>query len=220
MSHADVAVDLQTYSWPLEAVSPLKYICRFLTTFNNYWLAVVSNLRKAWWDWARISWSFVLGGGRFPDLQQILQYSRPVEPLVWIIELGYEPQYWVDPWKIIPQGGPPFVCNTTTERSRGAVGVHAVGSVNGISGPRVGDKVRPLPPEQHCPVYCDQPNTGAVYGSGAAASSEGSMEMVGVGGYVIEGRNGSAAGDGNGGRGGGGEEMRKWIIRWDNESYM
>ena len=48
-------VAFQAFFRPLYKVTSFKYLGRVLTSFDNKWLAGVSNLRKAWSKWARFS---------------------------------------------------------------------------------------------------------------------------------------------------------------------
>ena len=66
---------------------------------------------------------FGVGGGKPPDIRNIIQDSCSGEPLVWIGELGDEPQDLAYPWKIAPQDGPPFGGNESKARHDEVTGV-------------------------------------------------------------------------------------------------
>ena len=80
------------------------------------------------------------------ELRNFLQGDNSVKPLVWIGDLGYDPQDWVYPWRIPPQGGPPYCGNRYEVRHGEAVGVPASGRSYGSGGARGGGDIRPPPP--------------------------------------------------------------------------
>ena len=46
---------ITAYGIPLAPVTSFKYLRRVLSEADNNWIAVVSNLRKVWRKWARIT---------------------------------------------------------------------------------------------------------------------------------------------------------------------
>ena len=62
----EVAAALQAYGQPLEVVSYLKYLGRFLTAPVNDWPMVVYNLRKARRKWDSMFKILGRGGGETP----------------------------------------------------------------------------------------------------------------------------------------------------------
>ena len=46
---------ITAYAIPLAPVTSFKYLRRVLSEADNNWIAVVSNLRKLWRKWARIT---------------------------------------------------------------------------------------------------------------------------------------------------------------------
>ena len=68
--------------------------------------------------------------GQCPDLWHILQ-GGPGYPLVWIGDLGDDPQDQADPMGIPPQGGPLFIVDESLEHHNGAVVVPAFGYGSG-----------------------------------------------------------------------------------------
>ena len=55
--------------------------------------------------------NFGVGGGRPPDLRNFLQDGLSGKPLVCIGDLGDNPQDQGYPWRIPPQGDPPYSRN-------------------------------------------------------------------------------------------------------------
>ena len=83
------------------------------------------------------------GGGRRPDLRHALQGGFLGNPLAWIGDLGDDPLGRAYPQRIPPQGVLPFGGDATATRSGGVVGVPAIGSGDGGSGPGGGGDVHP-----------------------------------------------------------------------------
>ena len=81
---------------------------------------------------------FGAGGVRPPDLRNILQCGSSSNLIFWIGDLGDDPQDQADPWRIPPQGGPPFGRNAAEVRNSGVVVVPDFGFNNGGSGPSGG----------------------------------------------------------------------------------
>ena len=46
-----MAAAFKAYRIPLDMVSAFKYLRRVLTASDEYWLAMVKNLRKVWRPW-------------------------------------------------------------------------------------------------------------------------------------------------------------------------
>ena len=62
-ARAGLTMDFQAYSRPLTLVTSFKYLGQVLTASDNDWTGVVDNLRKAQFNWDRMSRILVRGGG-------------------------------------------------------------------------------------------------------------------------------------------------------------
>ena len=122
--------------------------------------------------------------GDIPDLRNFLQGGHSGNPLFWIVYLGDDPQNWVDPRHIPPQGGPPSVINLSKSRHGRAVGVTATGRSRGGSGTTGGEYIHTLSPEHHFPVYPELSYTGSMYGGRMASISMGDTAVVVAGGSI------------------------------------
>ena len=87
------------------------------------------------------------GGSRHPDIYHVLQGGRTGDLLIWIRELGYNPQDWAGPWRLPSQGVLPPGGDATTERYSRTVGLTTFVGSNGGSGTIGGGDINPQPPE-------------------------------------------------------------------------
>ena len=83
------------------------------------------------------------GGGRLPYPRHVLQVYCPGDPLVWIIDLGDDPQNWAYHWKIPPHSGLMLYGDETTEGYGMAVGISTFVGGYGGSRTRGGGYLRP-----------------------------------------------------------------------------
>ena len=87
----------QTYRHLLEAVTSFKYLGSVLTESDNYWLALVNNMKLVRKKWARFYRILGQEGDDAHTSDTLLKVVVQATLFGGVRNLGEEPQYWTDP---------------------------------------------------------------------------------------------------------------------------
>ena len=120
-------------------------------------------------------------GGGPPDFRELLQVGGSGKPSIRHGDLSHVYQYWEDPHRVPPQGGPPAGGNAVEAVHVGHVGLPTTGRGNDGSGFGVGGDVCNPPIEYHHQVYCNSSDTGAMSVGKATNRSTCDLTVVGSG---------------------------------------